>query len=322
MSDNKSSLSTDLKKAARVLRTADSNEEERRKALALVSQWRAYYVYPLTVFNNTLRGKLNKLEIEGLVAQRLKRMPTIISKLERHPTMQIKTMGDIAGLRVIVSSVQEVERIHESYKKNSFQHRLIKTYDYIEKPKPKTGYRGIHLIYQYKNRYRDNPLGQRIEIQIRTYLQHHWATAVEAATTMLDGQRLKFEEGSNEWLNFFALASSLFALEEEKPLREDHQVLSRKEIVQKILSLDEKIKAQEKLKNFSQVANELSELTSHKRIRRIFKFWLIILSSNKGEYKANIIPFSTDTDAIKEYQERETKMKENEDIVLVSAKEI
>ena len=319
MSDNKLPLSAGLKNAAKVLRTADSSAEERRRALIPINEWRASCAYPLTVFNNTLRTKLNKLNIKGLVAQRLKRMPTIIDKLERQPTMQIKTMGDIAGLRVIVPSVQAVEEIYESYKKSRFQHRLIKTYDYIKTPKPKTGYRGMHLIYQYKHEKREDALGQRIEIQIRTDLQHHWATAVEVATTMLDGQRLKFEEGSNEWLSFFALASSLFAIEEGKPLREDHRMFSREEIIRRILSIDKKINAQETLKNFSQVAEELSDTSNNRRVR---KFWLITLSSDEGAYKAKVTPDLTKEEAIKKYQEKETQMKENENIVLVAAERI
>jgi hypothetical protein len=60
--------------------------------------------------------------------------------------------------------------------------------------------------------------GQRIEIQIRSKLQHLWATAVETAQ-IFTGQALKskVKNASADWLRFFALTSSAFALREETP---------------------------------------------------------------------------------------------------------
>ena len=56
----------------------------------------------------------------------------------------------------------------------------------------------------------------KIEIQIRTLLQHKWATAVEAAETFT-GQALKSNQGSEDWRRFFALMSSVFAIRENSP---------------------------------------------------------------------------------------------------------
>jgi hypothetical protein len=60
--------------------------------------------------------------------------------------------------------------------------------------------------------------GQRIEIQIRSKLQHLWATAVETAQ-IFTGQALKskVKNASADWLRFFALTSSAFALREKTP---------------------------------------------------------------------------------------------------------
>ena len=60
--------------------------------------------------------------------------------------------------------------------------------------------------------------GHRIEIQLRSALQHIWATAVETVDTFT-GQALKFiGTGERGWDRFFALTSSAFALEEGRPL--------------------------------------------------------------------------------------------------------
>lgn len=52
-----------------------------------------------------------------------------------------------------------------------------------------------------------------IEVQIRTRLQHLWATAVETMG-IFTNNALKASQGDAELLRFFTLASALFALEE------------------------------------------------------------------------------------------------------------
>jgi len=56
----------------------------------------------------------------------------------------------------------------------------------------------------------------RVELQIRTKLQHLWATAVETMGTFL-GQALKSRQGSQDWLDFFTLISSAFSFIEGTP---------------------------------------------------------------------------------------------------------
>ena len=57
----------------------------------------------------------------------------------------------------------------------------------------------------------------RVEIQLRTRLQHAWATAVETVSTFT-GQALKSSLGSDDWKRFFALVGSAIALREKRPL--------------------------------------------------------------------------------------------------------
>ena len=56
----------------------------------------------------------------------------------------------------------------------------------------------------------------QIELQLRTRLQHAWATAVETVGTFL-GQSLKASQGREDWLRFFKLIGSGFALAEGGP---------------------------------------------------------------------------------------------------------
>jgi hypothetical protein len=56
--------------------------------------------------------------------------------------------------------------------------------------------------------------GRLIELQIRSRLQHSWATAVEAAG-LYRGENLKSGVGNEGWLNFFELMSLEIAGSEE-----------------------------------------------------------------------------------------------------------
>jgi ppGpp synthetase/RelA/SpoT-type nucleotidyltranferase len=71
-----------------------------------------------------------------IVAQRLKRMPTIIDKLKRYPAMQLTTMQDIGGLRAVLDKVVDVYRLADSYRDNiRLTHELIDEKDYIQHPR-------------------------------------------------------------------------------------------------------------------------------------------------------------------------------------------
>jgi ppGpp synthetase/RelA/SpoT-type nucleotidyltranferase len=48
---------------------------------------------------------------EHSVTQRLKRLPTIVDKLARHPNMQLTTMEDIGGVRAVLSSQEQADAI-------------------------------------------------------------------------------------------------------------------------------------------------------------------------------------------------------------------
>jgi hypothetical protein len=153
-------------------------------ALSIAGNWRSSHGYPLHVFKTTLRGRAKKVDPKALVAQRLKRLPSIITKLQRFHAMQLSTMQDLGGCRAVVQTVSNVDRLVQEYEKTPTNTaRFIKKNDYILTPKP-DGYRGVHLIYEYQGRSQDGVFcGLKIEVHIRSLLQHVWATALETIDT-------------------------------------------------------------------------------------------------------------------------------------------
>jgi ppGpp synthetase/RelA/SpoT-type nucleotidyltranferase len=177
-----------IRNAGEVFKNPKATALERNNAFNIMNQWRVLHEVPLNTFQATLRRrtKQNGLK-DAIVVQRLKKASTIIDKLSRYPNMCLDTMQDIGGLRVILKSVEEVEKIKNIYLSGNdfFKHQLIKEpYDYINQLSKKSGYRAIHLIYKSKydregwEQYSD----LRIELQLRTELQHIWATTLETAS--------------------------------------------------------------------------------------------------------------------------------------------
>jgi hypothetical protein len=71
----------------------------------------------------------------------------------------------------------------------------------------------VHLIYQYQSEKKPAYNGLKVEMQIRSPLQHAWATAVETVDTFTR-QALKSGGGGNEWRQFFKLMGAAIAKEE------------------------------------------------------------------------------------------------------------
>ncbi len=193
---------TQVQKAGDYLISEDAQSDFNQwvDSFIVLSNWRACHGYPINTFQATLRTKLKKIDGNALVAQRLKRTPSILNKLKRFPGMSLSRMQDIGGLRAVVSTLPQLNKLYENYKDTRFTHKLVSEYDYVAKPKI-SGYRSIHLVYKYALPRPSAYDGLQVELQLRTRLQHAWATAVETVGTFLE-HSLKSSEGPDEWLNF------------------------------------------------------------------------------------------------------------------------
>lgn len=212
----------EINRAGDVLINDNSSEEEREKALEILDNWRAIHSYPMHVFKIRLKNKSRNVDKNSLTAQRLKRVPAIIKKLKRSydgrpSTMKLSQMQDIGGCRAVLSTVSQVKKLHQDYYiKGELKHKKVGEKDYITNPKM-DGYRGVHVVYKYlSDKGKKDYNGLLVEIQIRSKLQHLWATAVETVD-FFTRQAIKSNEGQAGWMNFFRLLSTAFAQMENCP---------------------------------------------------------------------------------------------------------
>jgi ppGpp synthetase/RelA/SpoT-type nucleotidyltranferase len=196
------------------------------ECINIVDSWRESHSYPMKMAAQTLRLRAKKADQEAIVSQRLKRLPSVIRKLQRKQTheMQLARMNDMGGCRAVVSDMASLNELlsmlAEGRKKNPNRtFELVDIDNYIDDPKS-DGYRSIHHIYRYRSEHEKTKAwnGYKVEVQIRTQLQHAWATAVETYD-VISGEALKFahndSHGDPRWKRFFALASTLFAMKED-----------------------------------------------------------------------------------------------------------
>jgi len=223
-----------VNRIGKLLVADDLTLEQRNDVLDQLNDWRSLHLYPLNTFQATLRKYVKEIDPkQGIVAQRLKRTPTIIDKLKnRHQVMKLGEMQDIGGLRAIVSSIAKVRELEKKYDRSKAQHVLRRKKDYIAEPQ-ESGYRGVHLVYSNVNPRNHDYDDLLIEIQLRTHLQHIWATTVETVGTFYQ-ESFKSSQGSQMWLDFFKLVSAVFAREEGQKPHEAYHDLTYKELLEEL----------------------------------------------------------------------------------------
>lgn len=209
-----------IDKAGEIILTS-KNQDEVSNAIDKVNDWRTLHLPALDALQNTLIPLLKKKKVSiDFTSRRLKRLTSILYKLDINPEMKLGGMQDIGGLRIVVPTVDALNKALDVLKENvpdSFE--LVKVMNYIEIPKT-SGYRSIHFIYKFDSNNSDTN-GMKVELQIRTKLQHSWAMAVETAG-LITSTPLKSSQGSDEWLKFFKVVSSLFAIKEHLPILTEH----------------------------------------------------------------------------------------------------
>lgn len=309
--------------AGDILIDESSSPEKKEKYLEILDNWRAIHRYPMHIFKKRLKRVSEKIDKEALAVQRLKRLPSIIEKLQRRyygnkPTMKLSQMQDIAGCRVVMPNVEFARKLYkEGYIRGDLKHKKVNEKDYITNPKD-DGYRSIHLIYKYKSdkeRKKDYN-GLLVEVQIRSKLQHLWATAIETVD-FFTRQAIKSNEGQKEWMNFFRLVSSAFAIMENTPLV-PNTPSNEKDLYSQIKEKEKELQVIKVMRGWTRAVKVFEEAV---KTRHNLQFFLLELDIT-GE-KLNITGYtkSQEEKAILDYAKAEKRNhgKKEYDVVLVGA---
>ncbi|RPE30865.1 RelA/SpoT family protein [Acinetobacter sp. BIGb0102] len=308
-----------LRRAGNTLISSEASETQKIEAFKVLTAWRSLHTYPIDTFQKTLKRRCVELKFKDFtVAQRLKRLPSIVSKLKRHPGMNLARMQDIGGLRVILPSIQDVYRLHADliHVNKRFSHEpKLPCDDYIHNPK-KDGYRSLHQIFIYKSRDHAELDGLSIELQIRTKLQHSWATAVETLG-IIEKASIKSGFGSDDHKKFFKLSSALFSIKEQTPMLTEFSELSPHEIALQAKEIEERLQIFKKLKGIAITAKHI-ESTSNSR----YAYHILRLYRDEDAWKVDVMPFSKNQEDLAKtfYASLEASVKSDPDVdvVLVS----
>lgn len=302
-----------ISNTGKILLTSKS-QDEINDAIELINKWRASHMYPLNFMKSSLVKLLNQNNIiPVLISQRLKRLVSITYKLDLNPNMGLGGMQDIGGYRAVLKDTKDLMRLH-ALLQTSKTHKLIKINDYVADPKP-SGYRSIHYIYEYTSTLEDYN-GLRIELQIRTKLQHNWATAVETAG-IITKTSLKSSQGPDSWLDFFKIISSLFAINENLPVLKEHSSRTMEDLMLDCELKSKKLKIVDILTGLRISAKQIES----KQI--VGDYYIIFINVKEHSVKIQSYSKSNFNQASEDYANIEKSITESEGaVVLVSSDSI
>jgi hypothetical protein len=288
-----------IKNIGKKLRSSEVSSKISNTDLETLNLWRSHHSPSLKYYAKLIKDESFKLGIDEsdfTVTQRLKRIHSIILKLKRFENMQLSTMDDIAGLRIVVDSIEQVNRLMTVLKEKIGKNKIVKLNNYITHPKS-DGYRSVHIIYKVSK-----IPSIHIELQIRSMLQHYWATGVEVFGT-LEKTSFKTGDGNLEWKEFFNLLSSRFAIKERATVLSQHEILTPVQIEKELVKKIKDMNIIEQLNAYTSVYT--SNWRNERSKGRSGKYALLTLDTVTSTTKVSIYPENKFSIALEDYSEIE-----------------
>lgn len=252
-----------IKRAGQALRRNEGNLKE---AITIIHSFRAEHEYALEYVLNFISALCDEQKVGYLSFSRLKRLQTIVDKMHR-PSLDgrvansicITNMNDIAGCRFVFDTLQQLEAVKEIIVEKTSEWECLefeRFYDYIACPKESDcGYRCLHSVFYY---FDEDNKKYRVEAQLRTKLQHVWATAVEIIDLInqTEIKTISFYDESHKkpeqlkWERLLRLMSDYIAHEDGVVELSKKQLF---EIKEELVVINNDINAIEKLSSFEMV---------------------------------------------------------------------
>lgn len=280
-------------------------------------EYRKSHLEPLSETTLELQRWLNEYGHDYYIAQRLKRKPQIIRKLNRL-SVRLTQLQDIGGCRIIVEKNELVDQIIEFLKgkiASTEELKLVRITDYREKGRDITGYRSVHLLLERS--------GKKLELQLRSRIQHYWAESIER-TSVIYGHHLKESEGDEKVISYFQkLSDAFFEIESGRT----PSVRSRLEIDVAKKNAEEIIRKHSLSKAIDSHVNEDIILTLTEKERRSsspINNWIIVFDWSSGKFVSWDIVGKTPDEAIKAYvhYENQFPVEKNFEVVLIGSSHV
>lgn len=276
------------------------------EAIKIIQAFRAAHLYPLMIIKNFIWQNVKNINNNAVTARRLKRLPTIIDKMSRKTLdgktvnkMKLSRMQDVGGCRVILDDISQVIKLNARLDKSRTVHSS-KVTDYNNKPK-ENGYRGVHRIYKCYDKVESHDRrGFNIEVQIRTYLQHLWATTIEVVD-LCESKSLKTNsyEDDSGWNEFFKMMSDVLA-NQDGLLQLDNK--EKAVLKNNLFKVAENLKAIEKLESFNKIfSNERLLIENASK-----KFVVIAVKANEKTVYYDFFREKEKENALEAYAEAES----------------
>ncbi|MEI7431017.1 MAG: RelA/SpoT domain-containing protein [Betaproteobacteria bacterium] len=301
------------------------NSSEFESAMDVLSYWRLIHETPLSNAQKIVESEALKIDKSAFTAKRLKRYVSIVNKLKRFNDMKLKNMQDIGGCRVVVSNTKKLTQLIRSLRRRpEFKSSagFVRHKDYISNPK-EDGYRSYHLI----GRFRDIQNAEKnIEVQLRTRLQHDWATALEIVD-IFTKQKLKSNQGDKKWSSFFKYVSEQFSIMESIHLLSIdnpktwnaylEKVLSRPESYESCIAAQKLIKELSVVKKFEAFTHSLNFVDGQleKIPKEKYGFVLINVDLSKSQIQLEFFEEKNVENAERSYIECEKRIAGRNDYV-------
>ena len=233
--------------------------------------------------------------------------------------MQLNRMQDIGGVRIILKNQKEVYKLSEeliklygSNKKAMFE--LKKPIDdYIANPKEYDGYRSIHHVYSYSGSSKQKEFlrGMFIELQIRTKIQHIWATTLEIFD-IKNKSTLKIGGGNEEHREFFKLCSLVLSFIDKTTTDNEKENFNLEEVHTRLFELNNKYKILGLLSGLSVSINHIDKKNKN-------DFFILELDYSKSSLRITVPNSEEEAKYIYAGREQDIRIKnEPKEVVLVS----
>jgi ppGpp synthetase/RelA/SpoT-type nucleotidyltranferase len=281
-------------------------------------EYRKHHLVPLSKTTIEVQQWLAQYGKEYFIAQRLKRKPQILRKLLRF-SARLSQLQDIGGTRIIVDQNIDVDGVVkflvDRFKINK-QLKLVKQTDYRGEGREDSGYRAVHLILE-----RD---GYRMELQIRSKIQHYWAETIER-TSIVYGHYIKELEGDPIIIEYFKRLSDLF-YEIESGRVPDAALKNRVEELR--IQSEEIIQNADEKNIFNSHVNEGVVKDLEEKERRMgepgLNNWIFVFNWTIGSFVMWEMIANDPEEAIRQYVKYENmyRSEDNYEVVLVGSSEV